>query len=147
MLLSFPVETFKTFLKKKIALELVSYLTHSLWPSLSVGEVKSFQEILNWKPHFCTVKGFFNWVFLIRNVVWTNWKIAMSQNISEYFTDQNTFRLLATMMTMMNCFCGMVDRWKAFIALFPAGTIIRDPQLRESLKRLEQDLNLRRTWV
>ena len=32
-------------------------------------------------------------------------------------------------------------------ALFPAGTIVRDPHHRESLTRREQDLNLRRTWV
>ena len=36
---------------------------------------------------------------------------------------------------MMNCFCGMVDRRKAFIALFPAGTIVRDPHHRESPTR------------
>ena len=45
---------------------------------------------------------------------------------------------------MKNCFCGMVDRRKA-LALFPAGTIVRDPDHRESPTRHEQDLNLRRT--
>ena len=30
-------------------------------------------------------------------------------------------------------------------ALFPAGTIVRDPHHRESLTRREQDLKLRRT--
>ena len=48
------------------------------------------------------------------------------------------------MMMMMNCFCGMVDRRKAF-SLFPVGTIIRDPHHRKSLTRCEQGLNLRRT--
>ena len=33
------------------------------------------------------------------------------------------------------------------LALFPAGTIARDPQRRESPTHREQDLNLRRTWV
>ena len=33
------------------------------------------------------------------------------------------------------------------IALFPVGTIVRDPHRRESSTRHEQDLNLRRTWV
>ena len=33
------------------------------------------------------------------------------------------------------------------LALFPAGTIVRDPHHRESPTRREQDLNLRRTWV
>ena len=42
------------------------------------------------------------------------------------------------MMMMKNCYCGMV-------ALFSAGTIVRDPHHRESLTRREQDLNLHRT--
>ena len=33
------------------------------------------------------------------------------------------------------------------LALFPAGTIVRDPPHRESPTRREQGLNLRRTWV
>ena len=33
------------------------------------------------------------------------------------------------------------------LALFPAGTTVRDPHHRESPTRREQDLNLRRTWV
>ena len=33
------------------------------------------------------------------------------------------------------------------LALFPAETIVRDPQLRESPIRREQDVNLRRTLV
>ena len=45
---------------------------------------------------------------------------------------------------MMICFCGMVDRWKA---LFPLGTIARDPNHRKSPTRREQGLNLRKTWV
>ena len=32
-------------------------------------------------------------------------------------------------------------------ALFPAGTIVRDPHHRESPTRHEQGLNLRRAWV
>ena len=32
-------------------------------------------------------------------------------------------------------------------ALFPAGTLVRDPHHRESPTRREQDLNLRKTWV
>ena len=47
-------------------------------------------------------------------------------------------------MMMMNCFCGMVDRRKAF-SLIPAGTIVRDPHHRKSPTRREQGLNLRRT--
>ena len=47
-------------------------------------------------------------------------------------------------------------RWMVFVvwlteerrlALFPAGTIVRDPHHRESPTRPEQGLNLRRTWV
>ena len=33
------------------------------------------------------------------------------------------------------------------LALFPAGTIVRDPHHRESSTRREQGLNLRRTWI
>ena len=33
------------------------------------------------------------------------------------------------------------------LVLFPVGTIVRDPHHRESPTRLEQDLNLQRTWV
>ena len=33
------------------------------------------------------------------------------------------------------------------LALFPAGTIVRDPHHRGSPTRREQGLNLRRTWV
>ena len=47
---------------------------------------------------------------------------------------------------MMNCFCGVDDRQKAF-SLFPAGTIVGDPHHRKSPTRRKQDLNLHRTWV
>ena len=40
----------------------------------------------------------------------------------------------------------MVDRRKAYIALFPAKTIVRDPHQRDSPTPRVQDLNLRRTW-
>ena len=55
--------------------------------------------------------------------------------------------MMIMMMVMMNCFCGMVDRRKVFIALFPAGIIVRDPLHRESLTHRKQDLSLRRTSV
>ena len=44
---------------------------------------------------------------------------------------------------MMNCFCGVVTD-KRRLALFLAGTIVRDPLHCESPSRREQDLNLRR---
>ena len=50
---------------------------------------------------------------------------------------------LSAMMMMMNCFCGMVD-WRKALALFPAGTIVRDLRHLESPTRREEDLNLRR---
>ena len=55
--------------------------------------------------------------------------------------------MMMMMMMMMNCLCDKVDRQKTFslLALFTAGTIIRDPHRRKSLTRLEQDLNLGRT--
>ena len=38
---------------------------------------------------------------------------------------------------IMNCFCGMVTDERR-VALFPAGTIVRDPHHRESPTRHEQ---------
>ena len=43
---------------------------------------------------------------------------------------------------MMNCFYGTVHRRKR-LAMFPAGTTVRDPHHRESPTRREQGLNLR----
>ena len=54
--------------------------------------------------------------------------------------------IMMMMMMMMNCFCGMVDRRKG-LALFPIGTIVRDPHHREAPTRHEQGLNLRRTGL
>ena len=51
--------------------------------------------------------------------------------------------LLRVLMMMMNCFCGMVDQ--RCLALFPAGTIVRDPHHCESLTHRKQSLNLHRT--
>ena len=48
-------------------------------------------------------------------------------------------------MMIMKCFCDMVDRRKASLALFPSGTTVRDPHHRESPTRRKQGLNLRRT--
>ena len=51
------------------------------------------------------------------------------------------------MMMVAVCFCGIVDQKKRRLALFPAGTIIRDPHHGEFPTRREQELNLRRIWV
>ena len=54
--------------------------------------------------------------------------------------------MMMMMMMVMNCLCGMVDQQKAIsFALFPVGTIARDPYHLKSPTRREQDLNLRRT--
>ena len=45
---------------------------------------------------------------------------------------------------MMNCICGRLTDEK-YLALFPAGAIVRDPHHRKSPTCREQDLNLRRT--
>ena len=45
---------------------------------------------------------------------------------------------------MMNCFVVWLTD-KRRLALFPAGTIVRDPHHRESPARREQGLGLRRT--
>ena len=46
---------------------------------------------------------------------------------------------MITMMTMMNHFCGIIDRRHAF-SLIPSGTIVRDSHHRKFLTRCEQDL-------
>ena len=58
-------------------------------------------------------------------------------------------KMMMVMMMMMNCFCGMVDLWKALRVkgLFPARTTVKDSQHRRSPTRHDQDLNLRRTRV
>ena len=43
------------------------------------------------------------------------------------------------------CFCGMVDRRKAFSLIMAARTIVRDRHHRKYLTRRKKDLNLRRT--
>ena len=48
------------------------------------------------------------------------------------------------LLLMMNCFVVWLTDERR-LALFPAGTIVRDPHHRESPTRREQGLNLRRT--
>ena len=51
---------------------------------------------------------------------------------------------LSTLMMMMNCFVvWLTEEW--YLALFPVGTIVRDPHYRESPTRREQGLNECRT--
>ena len=45
---------------------------------------------------------------------------------------------------MMNCFVVWLTEERR-LALFPAGTIVRDPQHRETSTRRDHGLNLRRT--
>ena len=47
---------------------------------------------------------------------------------------------------MMNCFVVWLTD-ERHLALFPAGTIVRDPHFRESPTRREEDFNLHRTLV
>ena len=56
---------------------------------------------------------------------------------------RNFIHFMTMMMMMMNFFCGVVDQRQS-LALFPAGTIVRDPHHRESPTRREQGLNLHR---
>ena len=49
--------------------------------------------------------------------------------------------MMMMMMMVSNCFCGMIDPQKV-LALFPVGTIVRDPHYREFPTRCKQDLNL-----
>ena len=49
------------------------------------------------------------------------------------------------MVMMMNCFVVWLTD-KRRLAIFPAGTIVKDPHHRESSTHCEQDLNLRKTW-
>ena len=52
--------------------------------------------------------------------------------------------MLMMMNMMMNCFVVCLTDERC-VALFPAGTIVRDSHHRKSPTRREQDLNLRRT--
>ena len=53
-------------------------------------------------------------------------------------------KLLSLTVMMMNCFVvWLTDEMR--LALFPAGTIVRNPHHLESPTHREQDLNLRRT--
>ena len=54
------------------------------------------------------------------------------------------FNMGRLFMMVMNSFVLWVTDGKR-LALFPAGTIVRDPHLRKSPIRREQDLNLRGT--
>ena len=51
--------------------------------------------------------------------------------------------MMMMMMMMMNCFVVWLTNERR-LALFPAGTIVRDPHNRKSLTRRKQGLNLRR---
>ena len=53
--------------------------------------------------------------------------------------------MMIMLLMMMNCFCGMMLTGERRLALFAAGTIVRDPHYRESPTLREQDLNLCRT--
>ena len=52
--------------------------------------------------------------------------------------------MVVVMMMMMNCFLVRLTD-ERHLAIFPAGTIVRDPHHRESPTSREQGLNLRRT--
>ena len=63
----------------------------------------------------------------------------------QYDINKEAAKILALMMMMtMNCFCGMVDRQKAF-SLISSQDHYRDPHHCESLKHREQGLNLHRS--
>ena len=69
----------------------------------------------------------------------------MAVNVTRFFQGPKP-RRLRVMMMMTNCFVvWLIDERR--LALFPAGTIIRDAHHHESPTRRERGLNLRRTWV
>ena len=53
------------------------------------------------------------------------------------------YRQIHRLMMMKNCFVVSLTN-ERHLALYPAGTIVRDPHHRESPTRCEQDLNMRR---
>ena len=69
----------------------------------------------------------------------------MAVNVTRFFQGSKPRRLrVMMMMMMMNCFVvWLIDERR--LALFPAGTIIRDAHHRESPTRRERGLNPRRT--
>ena len=100
-------------------------------------------QVLNWALK--SLKNLqFNRLFLTK--VYALAKKVQKSFLSWQWTVMQNLKKNLLMMMTINCFCGMVDRQKAF-NLFPVGTIVRDPNHLESPTRCEQDLNLRRTWV
>ena len=78
-----------------------------------------------------SVKTTLNKIFFLLNVAWT-----LFDNIKQSFWWWWWWIVLVVWLTD-----------ERHLALFPAGTIVRDPHHRESPTRREQDLNLRRTLV
>ena len=67
----------------------------------------------------------------------------MKYNFYREFSNEGYVMIMTMMMMMMKCFYGMVGR----LAVFPAGTIVRDPHHRESPTCRGQDLHWRRALV
>ena len=65
----------------------------------------------------------------------------MKHNFYREFSNEG-YVMIMTMMMMMKCY-GMVGR----LAVFPAGTIVRDPHQRESPTCRGQDLDRRKALV
>ena len=66
----------------------------------------------------------------------------MKHNFYREFSNEG-YVMIMTMMMMMKCFYGMVGR----LAVFPVGTIVRDPHHRESPTCRGQDLDRRKALV
>ena len=66
------------------------------------------------------------------------------QNQFQCFKVECLMMMMMMMMMMMNCFVVWLT-YERRLALFPAGTIVRDPHLHKSLTYCEQGLNLHRT--
>ena len=67
----------------------------------------------------------------------------MKYNFYREFSNEGYVIIMTMMMMMMKCFYGMVGR----LAVFPAGTIVRDPHHRESPTCRGQDLHWRRALL
>ena len=72
------------------------------------------------------------------------WRFFLTNFIKKRLQHRCFLVMMMMTMMMMNCFVVWLTGERC-LALFPAGTIARDPHHHESPKRLEQGLNLCRT--
>ena len=121
-----------------IKLQLIFWVKKYLIPDFRIicGNCAEYPNVSgnqNWKQCRCKSNN-------INNIGYLNlaWKMETQQ-----FVVQNIYLMIWTWRIVLVVW--LTDERR--LALFPAGTTVRDPHHRESLTRRKQDLNLCRTWV